>query len=214
MAKKQKQDLPIIPIAIIVLIAITAFYAKTHKNIFSFQNTVIAKEDNSTVEANNNDSSNETPDPSETPEPKESEKPEPSETPEANENEFNISDDKLEIESGSVSATSKFPLSFDKTTNTLTVTTGNGTREIRILPDQAASIATTSGIVTQIQKIELKEGSNNQPVFDIQGTKVRKLFGIFTINIPLSSEIDATTGHVLTVSNPSFIFKLLAPFIK
>lgn len=144
----------------------------------------------------------ETPHPKETAEPKETLEP------------FNLSEDGTEIESSSISAKSNFPLTFNKTTNTLTVTTGEGEKEIRILPHQAAQIATTSGVQTQIQKIELNQGTSSaQPVFTVTGFKNGKLFGFINISQPVETQIDAQTGQVISSTQQSFIFNLLAPFI-
>lgn len=133
---------------------------------------------------------------------------------EIDENEFKLSDDGLELESSSVSAISKFPISFDKSTKSLTVNTGNGTKQIRILPDEAASIATTSGIENEIEKIELVQGTNQNAEFKIAGVRKGKLFGIFNINEPIETQIDASSGHIISTTTPSFIFQLLSAFIK
>ena len=138
------------------------------------------------------------------------------ETPEIKNTQFKISDDGLELESGTVSAVSKFPIAFNKLTNTLLVITGNGTKEIRILPGQASSIAQTSGIENEIEKIELEQSKTDQniEVFKVSGKRNGKLFGLINVSEPVETEINAQTGQVVSTTNNSLLFQFLSPFIK
>lgn len=122
---------------------------------------------------------------------------------------------KLELKG--VAAESKFPISFDKTTGQLFVTTPNGERQIRLLPDEASSIAKLAGIQNQIDKIEIVE--NNQPstedeiVFNLSGLKTGKLLGLIPVKSPVQAEIGANSGKILNIDQP-FWLKLLSPLVK
>lgn len=245
MSRNQKGFVPIILLVIVALAAVVAISAKSQENRPKVQGLEIARggDDSSgsggtgtSTDSNSSGSDSvsrstvttATTRPIKTPEleidgtkpirttiPKPSERPEPSGVDEIEKQDFEVSDDGMEIKSGSISATSKFPITFNKTTNSLTVKTGEGSKEIRILPDQAALIATTSGIQSQIDKIELAQAqTQNTTVFKVSGNKTGKLFGLITISEPVVTEIDAGTGNVVSTSKPSFIFRLLSAFIQ
>lgn len=112
-------------------------------------------------------------------------------------------------------ASSKFPLSFDKTTGALFVRTGNGTKQIRILPDEASSVAQSAGIIDKLSSIELE--SNTQEgtesiVFKVKGIKNLKLFGLIPVNENVAAQISSQDASVLSTQEPlwarlfSFLF--------
>lgn len=113
-------------------------------------------------------------------------------------------------------AFSHFPLSLDPVTGQLMVKTSQGLKPIRILPDSASVIATTSGIVSKLEKIELQENKDNsegEAVFKVSGVKRGVLLGFIPVVAPTSSLIGANTGQILKTDTP-FWFRLLSFFIK
>lgn len=125
-------------------------------------------------------------------------------------------DNETKITSGTTSATVKFPLTFDKVTGQLFVTTGNGIRQIRILPDQASEVAKNAGIQNEIDKIEIIQNSKSgidATVFKLTGKKTGKLFGIFDINQAVETEVGTQTGNVVSTNEP-LILQIFAPFIR
>lgn len=123
----------------------------------------------------------------------------------------------LSLESGSISALSRFPLSYNQTTNQLTVNTPNGRRVIRVLPNQAAAIAATSGIISQLGNLNLglstTPNTSDNLSFRVEGVKTGTIFGIIPFSANVQTEVGAQSGSVLSVSQPLWL-QLLAPFIK
>lgn len=124
--------------------------------------------------------------------------------------------EKIEIASKGVTAESKFPLSVNKQTGQLFVRTGKGLREIRILPNQAAEIASLANIENQIDKIELIENElpniQDDILVKISGKKNGNLAGFIPISTSVETEIGAQTGDIVKVSEPIWL-RLLSKFI-
>lgn len=113
---------------------------------------------------------------------------------------------KLTVKGKGVST--NFPITFDKTTGRLFVQTGNGLKEIRVLPDQATEIARTAGIQNQVGQVELIN-SGGQLVFKFEGTKAGKLLGLFPRQTDIEAEVAAQTGQVTTREPGSLLNRLL-----
>lgn len=122
----------------------------------------------------------------------------------------------IEFKFKGIGALTNFPLSFDKTTNTLIVNTPNGPRPIRILPDQASEVAETSGVENLIERIELAQtatGSAEPVAFKVKGKRVGSLLGIFPVTADVETEVGAETGQILTTTEPLWL-RLLRPLIQ
>lgn len=119
---------------------------------------------------------------------------------------------RLQLESHGLAANANLPISLDNQTHELTVTTPNGTKTLTVLPDEAANIATSSGIQNQVDNVSLNQGTNN-PVFTVDGFKSGRLFGLFNVSTPIQTQIDATTGQIINTEQ-SFLSRLLSPFIR
>lgn len=116
----------------------------------------------------------------------------------------------MEIHTGSIEAKLHFPLSVDPVTHALIVTTPAGTKAVTILPDHAASVISRLGLIdnaTAEAKLEIKT-ENNQLVYEVEGNKIKKLFGLITIPLPQQIILSAESGNVIKV-NESFILKLI-----
>lgn len=161
------------------------------------------------------DDKNETPEPKETPELKET--PEPKEIEEENEVEVKdgTSEAKIKIRSGKnkfefqqegakFSVESDFPLSVNPATRELTVTTPAGSKVVAILPQQATDNMLASGIVTTTTGVDLKTESDGKLSYNINGTKNKKLLGVFDVAVPKNLIVSAETGQVLSVNQSTF----------
>lgn len=98
---------------------------------------------------------------------------------------------------------SKFPLSV--VGGQLMVATPGGSMPIRILPDQAARIATAAGVQNQVEKIELAQGQDKQNVFRIKGKKTGKFLGIIPVSAETETEVNAESGLVQSVNQPLWL---------
>lgn len=173
-----------------------------------------------------------TPEPSEKPE--KIETPEPKETPEAEietEMETEIKDGtlsaKIKIRSGAnkteieqegsnVQVQGGLPVSVDKTTKELTVTTPAGSKTVAVLPDTAVQNILGAGVVSQVASdsatgknaVKLTTDANGNLVYEINGVKFEKLLGLFNVGIDKTAQVSATSGQVGTISQ-SFLSRLL-----
>lgn len=125
--------------------------------------------------------------------------------------------DHLTLAAQNIGAEAQFPLTFNKATGQLLVTTPNGQRVIRILPAQASNIARSAGIQNQIDKIEIQTssntGTNEDVVLKLTGRKTGKILGVFDVNQPVETEIGAQSGNVVNINEP-FWLRLLSPLIQ
>lgn len=132
--------------------------------------------------------------------------------------ELETEDGGFKLTSKGVGALTNFPIFMDPATHQLFVRTGNGLKAIRVLPDQAAAVATQSGIQNQVGKIQLIEASssgtlNGTVVFNVEGRRNGTLLGFIPINVPVNTEISADSGQVVSTQEP-FWLQLLSPLIK
>ncbi len=131
--------------------------------------------------------------------------------------EVKVEGDHIKLEAQNIGAETQFPLTFDKTTGQLLVTTPNGQRVIRILPAQASQIAQTAGVQNQIEKIEIQAnstgGTNEDVVLKLTGRKTGKILGLIDVNQPVETEIGAQSGSILSNNEPLWL-RLLSSLIQ
>ncbi|GEM_PF-3235443 len=131
--------------------------------------------------------------------------------------EVKVEGDHISLEAQNIGAETHFPLTFNKATGQILVTTPNGQRVIRVLPAQASQIARTAGIQNQIEKIEIQAnsttGTNEDVVLKLTGRKTGKILGVIDINGPVQTEIGAQSGSILSNNEP-FWLRLLSSLIQ
>lgn len=114
------------------------------------------------------------------------------------------------LQRGEVAALSTFPLSVDLATNTLTVTTPAGERQVAILPDQAVRNLLVAGVIDQLVSLQTPVDTSlsfdhliefalmgNLPVYQILGLSNQKLLGFIPVQIQKTVEVSADTGEVV-----------------
>lgn len=114
----------------------------------------------------------------------------------------------IEVRAKGIGALTNFPLSFDKSTGQLIVNTANGPVPIRVLPDQAASVAQTAGRESLIEKIELTgtaTGSAEPVAFKIKGTRIGNLLGLLPVSASVETQVGAQTGQILSTTEPLWL---------
>ncbi len=128
--------------------------------------------------------------------------------------EISSEDGELEIEHNAIRARVNFPLSMDPITRQLTVTTPAGIKTVAILPDAAMVRLLASGLLSNIatgsaipsgatgsadltNSFELKLHNGNL-VYEVEGEKEHKLFGVFPVTTPRIVAVSALSGEVLT----------------
>ncbi|MCL5784070.1 MAG: hypothetical protein M1142_01790 [Patescibacteria group bacterium] len=122
----------------------------------------------------------------------------------------------FKLQSQGQTALSNFPLYINQATGQLYVNTPQGAKMIRVLPPQAAAIATTAGVVNKIEGMEITNTSlpeaTNEATVTVSGLKVGKMFGLIPVSVPVQTVIGANSGLVFQNIEP-FWLKVLSPFI-
>lgn len=129
------------------------------------------------------------------------------------------SGNRLRIRRGLFEAETHFPLSINPTTNTLTVTTPAGTRDVAVLPDQAVTNLLRLKFIDKIASGSAAENPTgiklgllgNNPVFQILGSDDQKLFGFIPVSVNKTSFVSAENGQVVKVDE-TFLNRLLDLF--
>lgn len=122
----------------------------------------------------------------------------------------------IRIKRGLFEAETHFPLSINPTTNTLTITTPAGVKDVAVLPDQAVANLLREKHIDRIASGSALENPtgirlgllNDNPVFQVSGTDDQKFLGILPISINKISFISAETGKLVKIDE-SFLNKLL-----
>lgn len=126
------------------------------------------------------------------------------------------SGEKFVVQKGTTGAVTEFPLSIDLATNTLSVNTPAGQKNVAVLPDQAVRNLLLANVINRLggQAIveEAREGSlsnldqvitlgerNGVPVYEIQGISSQKLLGFIPISLNRTVEVSAETGNVVSM---------------
>lgn len=134
-----------------------------------------------------------------------------------NEIELKAEDGRFEFKAKGVAAQSNFPLTLNNATGELSVQTPQGTKIIRLLPNQVAEIALRAGVQNKIEAIEVSENEQEKDesglVFKVQGTKSGKFLGLIPISAPVETQIGAQTGNIVSVNEPGW-FKLISNFVR
>lgn len=116
----------------------------------------------------------------------------------------------LSITSQNVQALTTLPISLNPQTNTLSVTTPQGTKNLTVLPNQAVSTVLQQNLLSSITSQISSSGSssattqltvlNNQPVFAVDGVLQKKLLGLFPIGYAKTVYVSATNGQVVSTT--------------
>ena len=125
----------------------------------------------------------------------------------------------LTIRNGNVEAKTNFPLSINPTTNTLTVTTPAGVKDVAVLPQPAVQNLIQQGVISQVTTTttatngaQLQQVTlgllNNQPVFRVIGVDNKKLLGLLPVDINKTAYVSAQNGQVVQ-TNESFVSSLI-----
>jgi len=114
------------------------------------------------------------------------------------------------IQRDNVGAVTEFPILIDLATNTLSINTPAGERDVAVLPDQAIENLLAANIINnliksqalnanEIENIEqvITLGANQgELVYQIQGISNQKLLGLLPVLIEKTVEISAESGQV------------------
>lgn len=111
-------------------------------------------------------------------------------------------DGKFEIEDGEVRAQTSFPLRIDAQSGVMTVVTPAGEREVSVLPQQAVTNLMERGILSRVEtnreeSVTLRADGQGA-TYRILGSKSKRLFGLFPIDIQKEIDVSLETGEVVS----------------
>lgn len=123
------------------------------------------------------------------------------------------------LQRGDIGAVTSFPLSIDLATNTLSINTPSGIKNVTVLPDQAVQNLIAANVISRIggsaivdevlnnnlstvnEIIALGE-RNGIPVYEISGISNQKLLGFIPVKIQKIAAVSAETGEVVSTNSP------------
>jgi len=110
------------------------------------------------------------------------------------------------INRNQVGAVSDFPLSVDLTTNTLSVTTPAGEKQVTILPDQAVQNMLARNVIDRIveqeagdlaTRVRMSQKTDGTLIYEMEGEKQERLFGLVPLKFKKTAVVSAETGELL-----------------
>lgn len=110
------------------------------------------------------------------------------------------------LKHGTTSAEAKFPLSYDPSTNQVLLTTPNGDKVVKVMPEQALKGLMNSNVLNKFDASQsgmMLNDKNGNPVYIVRGKQSKKLFSFIPVTINKEVEISAETGEVVS-QNLSF----------
>ncbi len=125
----------------------------------------------------------------------------------------------FEITNKDTRAKTDFPINVNLATNTLSVDTPAGQKNLTVLPNQAVQNLLNQKIIdkvtqtststngAQLQLVQLRLYANN-PVFQVNGTDNKKLLGFIPVSVQKTALVSAETGQLVT-TNENLINQIL-----
>lgn len=117
------------------------------------------------------------------------------------------SDNKFIIQEKEIRALTSFPITINPNKNELSVKTNSVMRLISILPYEAILSLIRANIInkTKSNDISLTESSKGELQYEINGERNINLFNLAKIDVPVTSQVSASTGEVLKVDQPTWL---------
>lgn len=129
------------------------------------------------------------------------------ERPEVERYTISLDEGKFIIDQDGISAETYFPININPQTAGLTLETPSGFRYLSILPREAVETILRAKTINR-----LKEGSrlviseqNRELSYEIFGDKVIDIFNLLKYSVPVSSQVSASTGEILSVNQPTWL---------
>ncbi|MBI4099952.1 hypothetical protein HY440_02995 [Candidatus Microgenomates bacterium] len=124
--------------------------------------------------------------------------------------------DGLNLTTAGDTARINFPLVFNKVVGQLDIVTLGGRRDLRIMPDQAMTVAVAAGIDkgADMELVLISQQVTADPIaYQIIGHKSGKLLGLIPVGADVKIQIGAQSGLVLKLDEPGWL-KFLSPIIR
>lgn len=125
-------------------------------------------------------------------------------------NEIRVGSDngRFVIKRNRVGAISDFPLSIDLSTNTLSVTTPAGEKQVTILPDQAVQNMLSRNVIDQIAgqtagdlstRVKMSQKTDGTLIYEVEGEKQERLLGLVPLKFKKTAVVSAETGELMQI---------------
>jgi len=109
----------------------------------------------------------------------------------------------IKSESGKVEAvTSEKVVVVD---SKLLIETSTGTKEIKVMPEEAEESAKESLKIESVKEVELTTESE-KAVYSVTGTKKAKVIAVFPVEMKVEAKVSAETGEVISMEKPWWSF--------
>ena len=111
------------------------------------------------------------------------------------------------VQDGMKTVTS-YPISIDPKSAELSLSTPSGTRFLSVLPKEAVSGAIRARVLSFVNKdepVEVYEKDGSELLYVVNGEKRINLFNLMVLNIPVKTEISASTGEIVYVDQPTWL---------
>lgn len=130
------------------------------------------------------------------------------ERPELTRLKIGLMQDKFSIQQKGVIALTEFPISIDPAVAQLSVETPTGAKYLSILPHQAVESTLRSRVINRFsigQKVPLIEVDHGELVYTVSGNRVINLLNLFSYMVPVSVNVSASTGEIMSVIQPTWL---------
>ncbi len=103
----------------------------------------------------------------------------------------------FELESEGVTATTRFPLKLNTTTNELTITKDGEVKKVVVLPDKAVENLSRNKKIELVGEVELEEnGETGKLEYKAKAFEMKKLLGLFEIKLNKEYKVSSDDGAV------------------
>ena len=116
---------------------------------------------------------------------------------------------RFSIEQGNIMALTDFSISINSKENEFSLTTPSGNIFLSVLPVEAVESALRSKFISRLtgEKIDLSIKDMGVLAYTVEGEKVLDVFNLFDYEIPVTAEVSAITGEILSINGPEW-FKI------
>ncbi len=112
---------------------------------------------------------------------------------------------KFAIEQGGFIAYTDYPINIDPEENRISLETSSGSVFLAIFPVDAAQTVLRSKLITIAKDAFLSEKDTGTLTYQINGEKEINLFNITSYSVPVTTQVSASTGEIISVDQPVWL---------
>jgi hypothetical protein len=120
--------------------------------------------------------------------------------------EIGVIENKFSIKEGGIVALSSYPINIDPVESRLSLLTPSGKKYLAIFPHEAVQIALRSKYVSKVEGDSFNINEEGKDIsYLISGQKIINLFNVFKLGIPVTANVSASSGEILSVNQPIWL---------